>query len=227
MTTKKDVTINGIATQEKYFENTLKAVIYSKKISGIPNAQMISFKKFFHEEVKCVYVPDLIKIDSVPKWNFFLIKNLYQFINTDFCLNVHDDGFAINASAWKDEFLNYDYIGALWPVGCHEPIVTEKDRCGNGGFSLRSKKLLEIAALYCPAYAYPNEDRVICGLHRDIFTKRNIKFAPDHIAAQFSIEDETIPEAAGQTHKNRFSIKSFGFHQKNSDAIKFLESVQV
>lgn len=222
---KDDVTISGISTNERWFENTLKAVLYSKQISGIKNAQLISSKPFNHQEVQ--YVPFNFAINNIPDWNVFMIKHLYKFCPTNFLLNIHDDGFVINSSAWTDDFLKYDYIGALWPVGLHDPKVKEDDRCGNGGFSLRSKRLLEIAALYCPAYAYPNEDRVICGLHRNIFIEKGIKFAPDNIACQFSIEDDSIPEAKGQSHKDRFSLKSFGFHNANSDAKKFLDSVTI
>lgn len=223
MYSKDDITISGIVSNDRWFESTLKAVLYSKRISGIKNAQLVSSKKFEHPEVKYVHFP--FQINNIAEWNLFMIKHLYQFCNTDLLLNVHDDGFIINPNAWDDEFLNYDYIGALWPVGVHDPIVTEKDRCGNGGFSLRSRRFLEIAALYCPAYQYPNEDRVVCGLHRDIFLNKGMKYAPDHIACKFSIEDATIPEAHGQTHNDRFTLKSFGFHQKNSDAIKYLDSI--
>jgi hypothetical protein len=221
--TKNDITISGIASKEEWFESTLKAVIYSKRISGIPNAQLLSYKEFYHPEVKYVHYP--YNINNIAEWNLFMIKYLYLFCPTSFLLNVHNDGFIINPNAWTDEFLDYDYIGALWPIGAHEPIVTEQDRCGNGGFSLRSKRFLEIASLYCPAYPYPNEDRVICGLHRNIFLNNGMVYAPDHIAAQFSIEDTGIPEAIGQNHADRFSLRSFGFHNKNADAIKYLDEI--
>lgn len=221
--TKNDITICGVASKEQWFESTLKAVIYSKRISGIPNAQLLSYKPFYHPEVEYVHFP--YEINNLLDWNVFMIKHLYKFCPTNILLNIHDDGFVINPGAWTDEFLEYDYIGALWPIGLHYPIVTPQDRCGNGGFSLRSKRFLEIASNYCPVYSYPMEDRTICGLHRNIFLNHGIKYAPDNLAAQFSIEDATIPEAVGQNQNDRFSLKSFGFHDKNGDAIKYLDEI--
>jgi len=223
MYSKDDITISGLSSKECWLESTLKAILYSKKISGIKNAQLISSKPFSHPEVK--YIPCPFEINSVGEYNIFKIKHLYAFCPTNFLLTIHNDGFVINGNAWEDEFLKYDYIGALWPIGIHDPRVTENDRCGNGGFSLRSKRFLEISALYCPAYQYPNEDRVICGLHKNIFLNHGMKYAPDNLASKFSIEDTTIPEAIGQSHDNRFTLKSFGFHQRNSDAIKFLDEI--
>ena len=43
----------------------------------------------------------------------------------------------LDGAAWRPEFLDYDYIGAVWPH------VLDKYNVGNGGFSLRSKALLE------------------------------------------------------------------------------------
>ena len=58
-----------------------------------------------------------------------------RYINTKFCLVTQWDGWVINSQKWNSEFLNYDYIGAIWPDYSSNQI-------GNGGFSLRSKKLL-------------------------------------------------------------------------------------
>ena len=56
-------------------------------------------------------------------------------------LIIQHDGFILNHKAWDNEFLNYDYIGA--PVYWMGNKLIE---VGNGGFSLRSKKLLKIIA---------------------------------------------------------------------------------
>ena len=59
--------------------------------------------------------------------------DLYKHINTDFCLVVQYDGKVSDPDLWNDDFLNYDYIGAAWTDGY----------VGNGGFTLRSKKLYD------------------------------------------------------------------------------------
>jgi len=222
---KSDITLSGIATEERYFEDTLKALIFSKNISGIKKAQLISFKDFKHKDVECIRLPYEIK--NLTDWNFFMMKHLYNFIDTKLMINIHDDGFIINPDAWTDEFLNYDYIGALWPIGGLPPHVTEDTRCGNGGFSLRSKRFLEICALYCPFYQNLPEDVIACRVHKDVFIKHEMKFATDDICAKFSIEYPFMKEYANQSHDDRFSLKTFGFHFSSSDARKYLNSISL
>ena len=160
------ITINGICTDTKWLSNTLKAVLLSKKSTGIKKAQILSTKPFYHNEVSCILINN---IESYAEYNAFWIKKINNYLSTDFLLNIHDDGFVINPDAWTDEFLEYDYIGALWPVGLHHPTVTSFDRCGNGGFSLRSKKFLEISQKYCPVLPNIPEDALCCRIKRHIF----------------------------------------------------------
>lgn len=215
---KKEVTLSAVVGHEKYLFDTIKAMEFSNKDIHFSNVQILSSTPFSHEQIQYIPIQNLNYIE----YNKFMVKEYSKYINTQFVLHIQDDGFIINPDAWIDEFLEYDYIGALWPIGLHNPTVTIKDRCGNGGFTLRSKKFLDVSSEHCPYNRHTNEDAIVSRIYRDLFLSYGIKYAPDHIAIKFSIEDDTIPEAEQQTHKDRFSLKSFGFHQKNSDAIKFL-----
>ena len=72
-----------------------------------------------------------------------MVNKFPQYIDTDFVLITQADGFIINPHKWTDIFLEYDYIGAPFP---DEPQYgfTGDTRVGNGGFSLRSKKLIDM-----------------------------------------------------------------------------------
>ena len=86
------------------------------------------------------------EITSIHDYNYYCIYNLTRHIDTDYCLLVQPDGFVINPDKWDDEWYNYDYIGAPWPWR-EQGFVTpfgEHIAVGNGGFSLRSKKLLDV-----------------------------------------------------------------------------------
>ena len=61
-----------------------------------------------------------------------------NYFDTDYVLTFQSDGFILNPDAWTDEFFNYDYIGAPW--GDNRYAV------GNGGFSFRSKKLMNFVS---------------------------------------------------------------------------------
>lgn len=138
------------------------------------------------------------KIKSVKEYSDFVIKRLDQYIDTEFALVIQHDGFILNPEAWTEDFLKYDYIGALWYY-LGTPIV------GNGGFSLRSKKLIHWLAnnwKKIDASIHP-EDFFICKFARVDIEKEGMVFAPENIAKRFSLEG------------NRRSVVwngEFGFH---------------
>lgn len=125
------------------------------------------------------------KINNIKDYNEFIIKNLPDHIDTDFCLITQNDGFIINPHLWDDNFLKYDYIGAPWSMEGMK-IWKRTNRIGNGGFSLRSKKLIK----YIQSFKYVdfNEpEDVITSL---VIEKHNDKFIYPtiDIAIKFSIE---------------------------------------
>lgn len=145
---------------------------------------------------------NVVKIDpinSIEAYNQFMIKKINDYIDTDFALIVQYDGFILNPNAWTDEYLGYDFIGAPWYEN-GQFIV------GNGGFSLRSKKLLEILqkdeSLQIPANE--PEDTFICIKKREYLKSKGIKFAPIDLARQFALEAN---EKDGVEWTNQF-----GFH---------------
>lgn len=56
------------------------------------------------------------------EYSLFVTFVLHQFIKTDFALIIQNDGWVLNGSAFREEFLEFDYIGA--PSG-HGQIITE------------------------------------------------------------------------------------------------------
>jgi hypothetical protein len=143
-----------------------------------------------------------------PGYNKYCIFNLYKHVNTEYCLITQHDSWVVNAHLWDDQFLNYDYIGAPWPDS-PEHFTDPRgifQRVGNGGFSLRSKKLLEVprSTKIIWNIDYPNEDTTIGVSNRIEYENAACKFAPLDVAIKFSHEMD-IPE-----NKN---IDSFGFHR--------------
>lgn len=137
-------------------------------------------------------------------FSYFCLKNLWAHVRTDFVLILHYDGMAVNKEYWSDEYFDYDYIGAPWPESY--TWVRPEERVGNGGFTLRSMKLLN--ALRDPGIfsimgndRTENEDAVICQSGRQLLVEKyGIKFAPIELADQFSHEC------------NNFTGKTLGFH---------------
>ena len=131
------------------------------------------------------------KLDSVDAYTRFCLREMPSLIRTDHVLVVQWDGFVVDPSAWDSRFLSYDYVGAPWyPDG----VV------GNGGFSLRSRRLMDAFA-DVPLLPGRAEDVLICRLMRaDLEKQRRIRFAPTEVASRFSYETMRVEHP------------TFGFH---------------
>lgn len=159
-------------------------------------------------EIKLIQLGSIKTIDD---WNKAIIYDLHNYISTDYCLLVHADGYVVNPQAWQNDWLNYDYIGAPFPLPQDNFSYRDKNgtiqRVGNS-VSLRSKKLLGLASQlqldWQPFHGFYNEDGFICVNNRHIYEAAGMKFAPLDVAVHFSKEHE-IPE-----NKN---IQTFAFHQ--------------
>jgi hypothetical protein len=126
------------------------------------------------------YAGEFVRIEKLDYlgWNNFVLSRLADYIDTDFALILHPDGFIHHPEQWTDEFLNYDYIGAPWREIRH-------NRVGNGGFSLRSKRLLEWGrGRRCDWL----EDVLICLDHFEEINSLGMRFAPLELAMRFSLE---------------------------------------
>ena len=158
------------------------------------------------------------EITSIHDYNYYCIYNLTRHIDTDYCLLVQPDGFVINPDKWDNDWFNYDYIGAPWyeaPDAYIDPWG-KQHRVGNGGFSFRSKTLLDVPSRahiqfdvnWGDFYKHMNakstsEDGNICVHNRHIYEALGCTIAPIEIAARFAHE-KPIPETKG--------ITPFGFH---------------
>lgn len=120
-------------------------------------------------------------VTSIEEYSRFFMKELNDFVDTEFVLVIQYDGFILNPEAWTDDFLEYDYIGAPW-------WYRDKKNVGNGVFSLRSKKLLEILQQDPHIKRFHPEDHCICRTYGNYLKEHGIRFAPEKLAARFSIE---------------------------------------
>lgn len=140
-------------------------------------------------------------LKSIVDYSYFVFKEMANHIKTGHALIIQHDGLIINPDKWDNEFLKFDYIGAPW--GHRSGLV------GNGGFSLRSLRLMQ--ELQRPYYdeTHPEDDR-ICRLYGTELIEQGFKFAPRLLAERFSWEPngyrpfETNPFGAHGVQLNLF-----------------------
>jgi len=123
-------------------------------------------------------------IGSRAEYSRFMLRDLAAHVATPHVLCVQWDGYVLDPDRWDSAFLDYDYIGAPWPH------FADGMRVGNGGFSLRSRRLVEACA-DLPITNEP-EDVAICRTHRPMLEKRfGLRFAPEEVARRFAYERMT------------------------------------
>jgi hypothetical protein len=152
----------------------------------------------FFTDAEIAAPPPILKVaverlDSGAAYSRFLLHGLVDHVRTSHCLVIQWDGFIIDAARWVPQFLDYDYIGAAWPQ------FHDGHDVGNGGFSLRSLRLLEACQDARFEDGHP-EDVAICRTNRALLESEHaIRFADRATAESFSFE-RGQPSAA------------FGFH---------------
>lgn len=150
------------------------------------------------------------KCNTIDEWNRKIIYELHNYVQTKFAILVHADGYVVNPNSWREEFLQYDFVGAPWPLPQDDFSYKSPDgtlvRVGNS-VSIRSKKILELPSqLGLPWKSYygnTNEDGFLCVHNKKILEENGCKFAPIDVAKYFSREHD-IPENQG--------IETFAFH---------------
>jgi len=212
MISLKDVTL--VCVTSVSIKESVESMLHSSK-----DIEFAKLKLITSEDVTVdskIEVERCRKINSLQDYSSFMIYDLYKHIDTEFCLVVQHDGKVQYPNLWNPDFLKYDYIGAPWVSfkyinwpwdNCRffdykwnlVPVDNDELRVGNGGFSLRSKKLLESSKYLTSDFLtetkridnnfyIPHEDFFICVYARELYENQGVKFCPFELACHFSKE---------------------------------------
>ena len=208
-----DITLLTVTSID--LDSAANALLISSESCKFGSIKMLSPTRpiSLHKTIEHIAIPP---IDFIG-YSKFMIEDLHKFVDTEFCLCIQSDGFVINPTLWTNEFLKYDYLGAPWPNAVNvingpvDKFYFDKNKVGNGGFSLRSKKLLEACSQIKfdkLKFSIKSEDMIICHFLYEEMLTAGIKFAPLNLASKFSIE--SLIE-----NQNNSLTSSFGFHGKH------------
>lgn len=189
---------------------TVKALLYSMRGIDFAQTVLVTHRKPFFLPKEITY-RHIDKLRGINAFNYAMIYEMYKYIDTDYMLLVHADGFVVNPESWRDEFLDYDYIGSPFPLPkddfSYRDIHGNIIRVGNS-VSIRSRRLLEFPAKagipFEADHGFFNEDGFICVKNRHLFEAEGMRFADLDIAKYFGHE-QMLPEFEG--------IRSFVFHK--------------
>lgn len=200
------ITISSVKPKE-----SIKSLKYSSngiKFGSIKFFTHIDKEDFLQDDVDDIEFIKIPEINSHQSYSDFCLT-LKNYSSNEFILLVQNDSFITNIDKWTDEFLEYDYIGAPWTY--QQSIDWNlKNRVGNGGFSLRSKKFLEYSSLFDSCHG-SHEDGFLTNWTWEYSRKFGIKFPSPELALQFSIEkveDIYLPENHFGFHGNHIYEKA-------------------
>ena len=216
----------------------------------LSQSQMPGCKAVLCSPVRPADLPDSVEHVAIGPldyqgYSWFMLFMLWRVVHTEFALVVQDDGWVLDGRLWRDEWLQYDYLGA--PVHLAHVSAPEGDYwsrgfgwCNdlpqghhavpvlNGGFSLRSQRLMRVFADHpqlrvevpAPDLVAPqplqfawgqdalNEDVQLTGILRERLQALGMRFAPLEVAIYFAIE------YAGPLHKGVDALGLFGHHAR-------------
>lgn len=118
-------------------------------------------------------------------------------IETSHALIIQWDSGIVSPAQWSPQFLACDYVGAPW--GWHG----DDHEVGNGGFSLRSRALMQYVAAHRDEFPLGDpEDDFLCRRYRPALERAGFRWAPRDLALRFSFERTGFAGADGH----------FGYH---------------
>ncbi|MET0732501.1 MAG: DUF5672 family protein [Casimicrobiaceae bacterium] len=180
MTDLPDITLACVDTVNHAL--ALRALDRSRRVMRFARAVLLTDRTPEGTIPDGIEVANIGPLPSRDAYSDFVLKRLLPHVATKHVLLVQWDGYVVNPAAWEPAFLECDYIGARW---YWQP---EGFRVGNGGFSLRSRKLLE--ALQDPRIVLKDaEDLTIGHAFRTLLeTEFSIRFADETLAERFAFE---------------------------------------
>lgn len=130
-------------------------------------------------------------------WSRFMWHGCAPYVRTSHVLCIQWDSWIACPDMWFEEYLEYDYIGAPW-------WYEDGMNVGNGGFCLRSAKLMRYLAKHRDVFPCVTDldDDLLCRKYRPALQERGFVWAPERLAAKFSFE----------CPRKTLRDKHFGFH---------------
>jgi hypothetical protein len=104
-------------------------------------------------------------------------------LRTSHALGIQWDSWVVDPGMWRDDYLHYDYVGAPW-------WYQDGLNVGNGGFCLRSTKLLRFIRKNRAQFPCITDldDDLYCRKYRPTLEAAGFEWAPQALAQDFAFE---------------------------------------
>jgi Protein of unknown function (DUF5672) len=145
-------------------------------------------------ETRFISVPDW---PNKQGWSRCFWYDVPLYMRTSHALCIQWDSWIADPSMWREEFLQYDYVGAPW-------WYKDGMNVGNGGFCLRSTKFMRFIRKHRAQFPCITDldDDLYCRQYRPTLQEAGFIWAPEDVAIDFAFE-------CVRSHER---TRHFGFH---------------
>jgi Protein of unknown function (DUF5672) len=142
----------------------------------------------------------VVTVDDWPNkmgWSRAFWYDVPLHVRTSHALCIQWDSWIVDPEMWRDEYLEWDFIGAPW-------WYNDGMNVGNGGFCLRSTKLMKFVRKHRDSFPVITDldDDLYCRKYRPSLQAAGFEWAPEPIAQGFAFECVRPDKTA----------RHFGFH---------------
>lgn len=142
------------------------------------------------QDINYQHVVKIKPLTSLNDYSAFCLVDLYKHVDTEHMLVIQHDGWVLHPQHWNPDWLGLDYLG---------PLFMQYEIVASGGFSFRSRKLMEAVASMCHPWNGANswnamdgknfwahEDGVISFDMRSSLEARGMRFCSNEQAMDFA-----------------------------------------
>lgn len=148
---------------------------------------------------------EIMPLNSLVAYSIFMLTRVHEYIETEHVLIVQRDGFILNPGSFDVRWLELDYIG---------PLFVQYDKVGSGGFSLRSRKLMQETARLCPKWDGSQEEADIVQSLVHYYEDGVISMGPISKKIKIATKEQAADFAqGGNRNPVYFREKPFGWHR--------------
>lgn len=179
-------------------DRAIAVVEHCKTMADFGSVKVISNQERNYPIVK------ISSLHTLVMYSVWMLTESYKYIDTDYVLTVQRDGWILNPEQWDNDWLKYDFVG---------PVFDQYDEVGSGGFSLRSKRLMQYLSTQFAGWDGTEETanaiQSKAGLYEDGVISFNFKnefnICPIDVANRFA--------QGGNQNPANHNSKPFGFHR--------------
>lgn len=148
---------------------------------------------------------EITPLNSLTAYSVFMLTRAHEYFDTSHVLIVQRDGWILNVDKFDNNWLKLDYIA---------PLFMQYDRVGSGGFSMRSKRIMQHGVYVFGAWDGTEADaeriQVRMGMYEDGVLSMGGEFRGFNIA---TLEQGADYGQGGNRNPKYFREYPFGFHR--------------